>query len=109
MAKSQRLKFVKLNGPYVLANSCNYISTRGDRKQLAKLLFLLNSKLLDWRFKATSTNNHINNYEIDQLPIIELEKITPEMLRLKGADKEECVCNLYDLNQKEKRYICDLN
>lgn len=34
-----------------------------------KLLGVLNSKLLDWYFRKTSTNNHVNGYEIEQLPI----------------------------------------
>jgi hypothetical protein len=38
------------------------------------VLAILNSKLLDWYFRKTSTNNHVNMYEIEQLPI---PKITP--------------------------------
>lgn len=30
---------------------------------------ILNSTLIDWYFKLTSSNNHINNYEIDNFPI----------------------------------------
>lgn len=36
---------------------------------------LLNSKLLDWLFRKTSTNNHVNMYELEDLPIAEA---TPE-------------------------------
>lgn len=32
-------------------------------------LCLFNSKLLDWRFNLTSTNNNINGYEVEALPI----------------------------------------
>ena len=34
------------------------------------ILSLLNSKLLDWCFRKTSTNNHVCGYQIEQLPII---------------------------------------
>ncbi|MCH5282178.1 MAG: Eco57I restriction-modification methylase domain-containing protein [Treponema sp.] len=37
---------------------------------LAKfVLAMLNSKLLDWLFRKTSTNNHCNMYELEDLPI----------------------------------------
>ena len=32
-------------------------------------LGVLNSIILDWYFRKTSTNNHVNGYEIDELPI----------------------------------------
>lgn len=32
-------------------------------------LGLMNSKLMDWYFRKTSTNNHVCGYEIEQLPI----------------------------------------
>jgi len=33
------------------------------------ILALLNSKMIDWYFRKTSTNNHVNIYELEQLPI----------------------------------------
>lgn len=33
------------------------------------VLALLNSKLLDWLFRKTSTNNHCNMYKLVDLPI----------------------------------------
>ncbi len=30
---------------------------------------ILNSKLLNWLFRITSTNNHVNIYELENLPI----------------------------------------
>lgn len=33
------------------------------------LLGVLNSSSIDWYFKHTSSNNHINNYEINNFPI----------------------------------------
>ncbi|MCY3628360.1 MAG: hypothetical protein OXG88_12090, partial [Gammaproteobacteria bacterium] len=32
-------------------------------------LTLLNSKFMDWFFRITSTNNHVQGYELEQLPI----------------------------------------
>lgn len=41
---------------------------------------ILNSSLLNWRFKITSTNNHINNYELDELPIINLDTVPSDII-----------------------------
>lgn len=66
-----RLKFARIPSCHFLGNSLNYIVWTGENEEiwLDVLLGVLNSTLLDWRFKVTSTNNHINNYEIDELPI----------------------------------------
>ncbi len=40
-----------------------------DKDKVKTILALLNSKLLDWFFRKTSTNNNVNGYELDQLPI----------------------------------------
>ena len=63
----QRLHFAFCEPTDILGNSCNYISS--DIVTLKKLHILLSSALLNWRFRLTSSNNHINNYELDELPI----------------------------------------
>lgn len=72
---ARRLKFVQCSAHDVLANSCNYISLH-DNSQLENLHTLLNTYLLNWRFKVTSTNNHINNYELDELPLIDYSRFS---------------------------------
>ena len=71
--QDRRLKFVFCDKNDILGNSCNYISA--DPLTLKKLRIILNSSLLNWRFKITSSNNHINNYELAELPIPDLDKI----------------------------------
>ena len=44
---------------------------------------LLNSSLWEWRFRLTSTNNHVNAYEIDSLPIPPTSFVTPKQERKK--------------------------
>ena len=53
---------------------------------LGFLLALLNSILLDWRFNLTSTNNNINGYEVEALPVPRIAFTTPpdERARLVG-------------------------
>ncbi len=102
-ACKKRLKFIFCEPNDVLGNSCNYISS--DATILAKLYILLNSSLMNWRFKVTSSNNHINNYEIDELPIVDLSLIDVE-----GSFKDEKELNcyiggLYGLSKEELEYI----
>lgn len=33
------------------------------------ILAIINSNVIDWYFRKTSTNNHVNIYELEQLPI----------------------------------------
>lgn len=42
---------------------------------------LLNTRLLDWRFNLTSTNNNINGYEIEALPVPRIDFTTPSETR----------------------------
>ena len=53
----------------VVANSANCIEVKTPDLPMLTLLGLLNSSLMNWIFKKTSTNNHVNVYELDQLPI----------------------------------------
>lgn len=71
MAKKHRIAFAPIPADYVLGNSCNFISVLDNEDGVNDLFLLgiLNSNLIDWFFKLTSSNNHINNYEIDNFPI----------------------------------------
>lgn len=71
MAKKRRIAFSLIPAEYVLGNSCNFISILDNEDNVNSwfLLGILNSKLINWFFKLTSSNNHINNYEIDNFPI----------------------------------------
>ena len=67
------------------------------------MFFILNSELLNWRFKITSSNNHINNYELDELPIIDLDNSALQNLSQENFD--EVICQLYGLTEMETQYI----
>lgn len=98
-----RLRFVECQEHDVLGNSCNYITVSEELN--SKMKILLNSALLNWRFKVTSTNNHINNYELDELPIIDLGLITEEILEQEEIKRDESICSLYGLNKEEINFI----
>ncbi|MDE7389250.1 MAG: N-6 DNA methylase [Muribaculaceae bacterium] len=99
----RRLKFIYCTAFDILGNSCNYISS--DEETLAKLYLVLNSSVLNWRFKITSSNNHINNYELDELPIIDLEKIDPAFSYSSQEELDEYIGSLYGLSKEERNII----
>ena len=100
---SKRLKFVICEEHDILANSCNYISI-DDETYLESLRVILNSLLLNWRFKITNSNNHINNYELDELPLIDFTKNILSDLD-DDLEKNINIAKLYGLNKNETTYI----
>lgn len=118
----KRLKFTKIPENIVLGNSCNFLtfdeSLFGTQDiSLDYLLGVLNSMLLNWRFKITNSNNHISNYELAELPIAipsasdrkEIEKL---VALIKNTDDQENVSKLntkvfelYGLTKKQVAYV----
>jgi len=58
------------------SDTINYIVQPKDLDLFAILSFL-NSSLWEWRFRLSSTNNHVNAYEIDTMPIPAIAFTTP--------------------------------
>jgi len=75
LRKPRRLSFALIEPRHVVANSCNYIvidndvAPLGERDALLFVLAVLNSDWLEWRFRLTSSTNHVGNYEISSLPV----------------------------------------
>jgi len=123
---AKRLKFTKVPKNIVLGNSCNFIVTNSDTLfsenniSLDYLLGILNSFLLNWRFQLTSSNNHIGNYELDELPVAvpsSKQKMMVEEFVNKLVDYPNnnefkvklnaTVFDIYGLNSQEALYILD--
>lgn len=102
-AQKVRLKFVICQKNDILGNSCNYITV--PDALLNKVYVLLNSALLNWRFKITSTNNHINNYELGELPIIDIDKLSTSIMESDPISRDKAICRLYGLDINETNYI----
>ncbi|MFA5393819.1 MAG: TaqI-like C-terminal specificity domain-containing protein [Candidatus Ratteibacteria bacterium] len=103
----KRLKFTKIPGNIVLGNSCNFLTFNetlfGNQEvSLDYLLGVLNSLLLNWRFKVTNSNNHISNYELAELPIvIPTKQNKKEIEELVSSIKSSNNTNdIYKLNMK---------
>ncbi|MBL8566572.1 MAG: N-6 DNA methylase [Hyphomicrobiaceae bacterium] len=66
---SRRLTATIIDPPTYFADSTNSVSLRtGSPYALEYVLALLNSKLMQWRFRLTSTNNNVGTNEIEALP-----------------------------------------
>jgi Alw26I/Eco31I/Esp3I family type II restriction m6 adenine DNA methyltransferase len=63
----KRLIFGPLPCPSYCFDSVSYYLA-DDKSKACALLALLNSRLLEWRFRLTSTNNHVSTGEIAELP-----------------------------------------
>lgn len=57
-----------INEKYLFGHTANKLLLNDSNLNLL-ILSILNSKLIDWYFRKTSTNNHVMGYEIKQFPI----------------------------------------
>lgn len=105
----KRLKFVFCEKTDILGNSCNYLVSTRKQNDLKKLFFILNSELLNWRFKITSSNNHINNYELDELPIVDLDSFELTDFSKNDNVNNDVICKLYGLSKADTNYILSNN
>ena len=53
-------------------DSVSYVSPASSKIDLNLLMVLLNSKILDWYFRLSSTNSSINEYQFNNLPAIQV-------------------------------------
>ncbi|MCQ2919245.1 Eco57I restriction-modification methylase domain-containing protein [Helicobacter pylori] len=116
------------NQEMLFLDTCN-LSYCKEREHAKFLVGLLNSRLLDWLFRKTSTNNHVNLYELETLPIPQITKsnkptadkitaLVEQILQAKekdpkantqGLEKEidALVYQLYNLTDEEIKIIED--
>ena len=67
----RRLHFGVTENPatdFLCGNSLNKLLLKNPSHSKA-VVALLNSNFMDWFFRITSTNNHVQGYELEQLPI----------------------------------------
>jgi hypothetical protein len=100
----RRLLFGPLPRPSFCFDSVSYYVV-ADRQQAMMLMSLLNSQLLEWRFRLTSTNNHVSTSEIAALPIYRFDFTTPPDDRTHYAEKGR---RLYERFCAKEDYACVL-
>jgi hypothetical protein len=72
----RRLIFGPLPAPSYCFDSVSYFPITDKTVALSRLA-ILNSRLLEWRFRLTSTNNHVSTSEIAALPLPGFGKAGP--------------------------------
>ncbi len=131
--QKRRLAFCLVPPGVVVANSANYLlyGPQVDRQkkppaELLALLGVLNSSIAEWRFRIFNSNNHVGNYEIDELPLpddfqknLALISDVRELLKLRETKKEPerarnldlvieaRVAQAYGLTDKELQLVLD--
>lgn len=104
-----RLKMTIIPAGIYCANSVNYLHFNESNLNKKYILGLLNSSLLDYIFKISSTNSNVNGYEVDNLPIIyadeyiqkSIENLVDKLL----IEKQKNNCN----NDLCKQYENNIN
>ena len=67
MGKPRRLSFAVVPPEHFVANSCNYlVASRGVDPYA--ILGVMNSSLFEWWFRVHSSNNHVANHELNDMP-----------------------------------------
>jgi Alw26I/Eco31I/Esp3I family type II restriction m6 adenine DNA methyltransferase len=79
------------------SDTINYI-LKPKEVDLFAVLALLSSSLWEWRFRLTSTNNHVNAYEIDGMPFPQFSFTTPKTKRVNYLTKAK---QLYQYSLKD--------
>jgi len=96
---SWRIVATILEPPCYFADSTNsIILTKNAQLSLEYLLGILNSKLIQWRFRLTSTNNNVGTNEIKCLPIIVVS--SSDQSRMSAHDRlKKAVCSMSSLHE----------
>ena len=93
MDMRQRITASILPKNVLVADSAQFIMPQNSAWDIYALLAILNSSLMNWRFKITSTNNHVNIYELENLPFPDIamdeQKDLSALAKLITAQKEQ--------------------
>lgn len=94
MYRPQRLSFAAVEPTRAVANSLNYLVVEDEALRLY-LLAMLNSKVMNWRFKLVSSNNHVANSEIDEFPVPDPAAVPGDLFDSIVSDAET-LCEAFD-------------
>jgi len=88
----------------IVGNSANFIIPKKDFEyaDVRSILAILSSNVINWRFKKTSTNNHVNIYELENLPF------PKQLLKDKNNYLNKCIEEILNISQK-KGYLADID
>ncbi len=92
MNQKRRMKWSLIPAGHVLGNSCNFIGLEPEAlwsltpDSIYYFLGILNSSMMNERFKLLSPNNHVSNGEINTLPVGDLN--SPEVVKIIELSKK---------------------
>ena len=93
---------------YFCSHTTGYISEIKDYS-LGFISTILNSTFLDWRFNLTSTNNNINGYEIESLPVPKISFTTPPDRRQQSLQNVIALYNQYQSDHQIEPILNQVN
>jgi len=90
----RKLNFAILEDNYIMSNGVRFIVMKDKSIDIRYLTGLLNSNLIEWRYRLFSHTYNVRKYEIESLPIV---RATP--------DRQSPIISLVDaIIQKKKEY-----
>lgn len=122
LQKKKRIEACLVPPGSIISNSCNYIAIDNNKDSLLLYCAYLNSLVIEWRFRLFNSNNHIANYEIDELPVVEkqlakgsLHEMIIDAVKhyVKGGNEEELlnidalIAKSYELSVDEFQLLLD--
>ncbi|TKJ43718.1 hypothetical protein CEE36_03260 [candidate division TA06 bacterium B3_TA06] len=100
-----RIVAMIIKPPTYFADSTNSITLNVRTEyDLYYLMGLLNSKLFQWRFKITSTNNNVGTNEVESMPIRTIDFSKPEDKKMHN-DMVELVQAMLDLHKRKQEIV----
>ncbi len=101
-----RLKMTLIPSGIFCANSVNYLYFSDEKVNKKYILSLLNSSLLNYIFKISSTNSNVNGYEVDSLPVAPAD----ETIQNQIADTADKILKItksddYQLNNEKQQAV----
>ena len=76
------MNFQLLTEKIYVANTCGYVLNTSNVYDIKFILGLLNSTILNWRYKLTSSNNHILTNELYRLPFPSIDLSQKENIQV---------------------------
>jgi len=99
-----RLRATLFNERVYFADSTNSIESE-DIMSLYFLLALINSRIFNWRFKLTSTNNNVSTNELERLPIRLINLNTPRKERKQLSKQAQELYEEYVVNKDRHKIM----
>jgi adenine-specific DNA-methyltransferase len=103
--RKNRLRFIISEPTDIIANSCNYLTFSDPDTPVDFYLNQLNSPVLNWFFKTISSNNHVNNYELDALPILNHKQLDNDSIKAIQSGNINEIFKSFSLTNEEVNYL----